>query len=264
MTARSASNIPERDIEELVGEVFYDKWESEFYGEYVESFLLQDEKYCLIANEGILEFGTGNGLSVSKALKRTHFTGRVRGYELDQAAFHQAKRTLEAENVTDVYEAEQGDFFSRAKVGKERCLIGNPPYLPSKTGDIRIRGLWGGQDGASCIRQLLNMNFDVVLLVISSISNPVDVIRHARRQGYTVADWRTRALVFGSYSCQLQVWQQIEELRAQHKAFYQDDQYLIAGVTWIREGLTDKPDLANTLETVLSSLQSLASIVHAV
>lgn len=234
-------------------EIFYDPEESEFYGRCVEALVTNEEPYGDVFKKGIVEFGSGNGLSVARALKRARFTGSVRGIELETEAYQAAQASVKSEDVGNVYEVGQGDFFEVGARGEERCAIGNPPYLPAEASEIRIPGLWGGADGSDCLRRLLDMDFELLMSVISSISNPAAVLAYGRDRGYVVSDWVARPLTFGVYSREPVVWERIQALRADHKAFFLSDEYMIAGATWVRPTATGPVDRSASLERTLTS-----------
>ena len=96
--------------------------------------------------------------------------------------------------------------------------------------------LWGGDDGANVSRRVLSSGFDVVMLMVSSISDPRGLLGHARLAGYSVLDWTARPIAFGEYSRNDAVRSRIDALGEAGKAFFTASSYLLAGVTWVRDG----------------------------
>ena len=226
---------------------FYDPVESTFYGWCVERLLSCDDLGDRL-DGGLLEIGTGTAVPVADALLRSRSSAHVTGYELDPASVAAARseiQRLELPNYTVV----QGDFFECAVGAPQRCVIGNPPYLPAMAGPISAPLLWGGQDGADVTRGVLARGFDTVMLVIASISNPEGVIDFAREQGYTVLDWMSTPIRFGRYCRDIRVRSRISDLARSGHAFFGPDSYLIAGVTWVRQAAA--ADQADVLARVM-------------
>ena len=51
----------------------------------------------------------------------------------------------------------------------------------------------------------MSLGLDKVMLLISSYSNPVETLQHARRQGYILRDFMVTAMPFGKYSSEPKV-----------------------------------------------------------
>ena len=69
-------------------------------------------------------------------------------------------------------------------------------------------------------RNLLSLDYPIVLLMVSSFSNPAGLIQYAGEQGYSVVDFLIRPLRFGRYSSQPEVKSGIIELHQENKAFF--------------------------------------------
>lgn len=244
---------------------FYDPVESTFYGWCVER-LLTSPRLAPLLTDGIVEIGAGTAVPVVDALRRSASEVRIQGFERDRQAYLAAAATVAREALPN-YTVVQGDFFSiregptgEGSVGESpRCAIGNPPYLPAAEAMTRAPGLWGGRNGSEVARQVLSCGFDAVMLMTASISDPIAVLEHGRKEGYTVRDWMIQPIPFGGYSRERTVRRRIAELAEEGRAFFAPDSYLLAGVTWTRAA-TAEPDGADVLERVLTSAGSAARI----
>ena len=49
-------------------------------------------------------------------------------------------------------------------------------------------------------QELLSLDFNSAILLISAYSNPVETIQHAQEKGYRVADFMVTPMEFGHYS----------------------------------------------------------------
>lgn len=229
-------------------EVFICPEESNFYSQCLDTMVLSD---CGI-DEVAIEFGAGDGLPVINSLLRTKFDGFIHGYELNQTACKIANSKIDDYELNDKYVVHNSCFFNSPKPDA-RYLISNPPYIPSVDNDIYMPLLHGGNDGSNITKQLLSLDYDKVLLMISSYSNPADTIDYAFEQGYLVSRFLVTPLQFGYYSSQPKVRNTIAKLRENKMAFYSDNIYLLAGV------LFEKPnqyvvDLSAELVQILTSL----------
>jgi len=199
----------------------------------------------------VVEFGCGDGSPIISALLRTPSSSSIHGYELNPSACKVAKSRIEEYNLGSQYIIHNQSFFESQKPQAE-YLIANPPYLPAPDQDILMPLLHGGTDGSALTKQLLSLDYDNALLMISSYSNPVDTINHAVTQGYAVADFMVSPLKFGYYSCEPKVENTILELRKHHKAFCSNNVYFLAGVLFKKQ----KPlvDLSKELVQVMTAL----------
>ncbi|MCL9762726.1 methyltransferase [Frankia sp. AiPa1] len=215
--------------------MFYDPVESSFYSWCVER-LLRSAAAAPFLGAGIVELGAGTGLPIIEALSRCEATVTVRGFERDPESLRVARR-LVAMKAPPGYTVEPGDFFEHGVHGPELVAVANPPYLAAPPDDPGTPELWGGERGSGVTCRLLSGPFDVVMLMVASIADPLAVIDHAEASGYLVADWCVRPIVFGRHSRAAGVQGRLEELRAQGRAFSSDAGYLLAGVTWQRAGM---------------------------
>lgn len=209
---------------------FFDPVESGFYAACLEN-LLADTRLRPTLADGIVELGPGTGIPMVEALRRRESIVSVRGFERDERSSGIAARVVEKAGLAN-YRIIHDDFFEGARHGPERCAVGNPPYLPAAG---HAPELWGGNTGADISRRVLSAGFDTVLLLVSSISDPVGLLDHARTAGYRVVDWMARPITFGSYTRDNRVSHRISELARHGHAFFTPKSYVIAGVTWVAE-----------------------------
>lgn len=229
-------------------EVFICPEESNFYSQCLDAMVLSD---CG-RDEAVIEFGSGDGLPVINSLLRTQFDGLIHGYELNQSACEMANSKIADREIDDKYVVHHACFFNSAKPNA-RYLVSNPPYLPSVDDDIYMPLLHGGTDGSTITNQLLSLDYENVLLMVSSYSNPVDTIDRALEEGYYVTKFLVTPLQFGYYSSEPKVRNTIAKLRERNMAFYSENIYLLAGV------LFQKPsqytaNLSDELVQIMTSL----------
>ncbi|MBX6390851.1 MAG: methyltransferase [Frankia sp.] len=208
---------------------FFDPVESGFYTSCLENLLARRDLRPVLA-DGLVELGAGTGIPMIEALRRRESTVPVRGFELDATSSQVAARLVDKVGLPN-YRIIHGDFFAGVRGGRERCAAANPPYLPARG---HAPELWGGETGAEVSLRVLSAHFDVVLLLVSSISDPVGVLQHAAANGYRIVDWMARPIRFGPFSRDPLVSGRISELAAAGLAFFTPDSYTLAGVTWQR------------------------------
>jgi len=230
---------------------FFDPIESGFYASCLEN-LLVDSRLGRVLADGLVELGVGTGLPMVEALRRQESTVPVRGFELDAYSSQVARRTVEKAGLAN-YQIVHGDFFDGDHAGRERCAVGNPPYLPAR-GDAPE--LWGGDTGAEISRRVLSEGFETVLLLVSSISDPIGLLDYARVAGYRVSDWMARPIAFGAYTRDRRVSHRIGELARDGHAFFTPERYVIAGVTWVTD--PEGPDDVEALTQVLTAGRAVA------
>jgi hypothetical protein len=220
---------------------FFDPVESGFYAACLENLLRNDRLRSTLA-DGVVELGAGTGIPMVEALRRQQSPIPVRGFERDERSVGVAARVVAEARLAN-YRILHGDFFDGVRGGPERCAVANPPYLPAPG---HAPELWGGTSGADISRRMLSAGFEVVLLLVSSISDPVGLLEHARTAGYRVVDWMARPIVFGAYTRDTHVSRRIGELARQGQAFFTPDTYVIAGVTWVADPTAPEQDEALT------------------
>lgn len=202
--------------------------------------------------ETIVEFGTGDGSPVIKALLNTRFDGLIHGFELNSSAWSAAKAKVEEYELNHQYLIHNRSFFDSPHPAAD-CLIANPPYLPAWDNQLYQPLLHGGIDGITVSKQLLSLGYERAILMVSSYSNPVELIDYALDQGYAIADFMIAPLPFGYYSCEPKVRRRIAELRRDRQAFYSENLYLLAGVLFAKQekGTIDKSTELLKLMTAL-------------
>ena len=229
-------------------EIFVCPEESNFYSNCLENLVIRNCQN----DESVVEFGSGDGSPVINSLLRNKFDGVIHGFELNTSAWKVANSTIDEYNLTNKYVISNSCLFKSSKPQAE-YLIANPPYLPAPDKDIYMPLLFGGVDGAAITNELLSLDYDNVLLLVSSYSNPESTIEKAKENGYSVNNFVVLPLKFGYYSSEPKVKKHIEELRKQKMAFYSGDYYFLAGVLFKKRHECDV-DLSNELAHVMTSL----------
>ncbi|MGI2902598.1 SAM-dependent methyltransferase [Tolypothrix sp. VBCCA 56010] len=229
-------------------DIFVCPEESNFYSNCLENLVIRN---CL-HNESVVEFGSGDGTPVINSLLRNKFDGVIHGFELNTSAWKVANSTIDEYNLANKYVISNSCLFKSSKPQAE-YLIANPPYLPAPDKDIYMPLLFGGIDGAAITNELLSLDYDNVLLLVSSYSNPESTIEKAKENGYSVNNFVVLPLKFGYYSSEPKVKKHIEELRKKKMAFYSGDYYFLAGVLFKKRHECDV-DLSNELAHVMTSL----------
>lgn len=229
-------------------DVFFCPEESKFYSHCLETLVLSQ---CC-NSESLIEFGSGDGSPVINSLLRTRFEGLIHGFELNDSACKAANLIIEEYNLCDKYIIHNQSFFDTSKPESE-YLVSNPPYLPAPDDDIYLPLLRGGTDGSTLTKKLLSLDYDNVLLMISSFSDPEGTINQARENGYSIFDFVVVPLPFGYYSSEPKVKNTIKELRKNNQAFYSDRIYFLAGVLFKKQHKFPN-DLSTELIQVMTAL----------
>lgn len=229
-------------------EVFFCPEESNFYSHCLETLVF---KNCF-NSESIVEFGSGDGSPVIKSLLRSEFDGIVHGFELNSLACQVANSKIKESKLGDRYIIHNCCLFNSAKIDAS-YLISNPPYLPALNNQIYQPLLHGGIEGITVTKKLLSLNYQNVLVLVSSYSNPQGLVNYALENGYCVSDFAISPLQFGYYSSEPKVKSRIQELRQRNRAFYSQNIYLLAGVLFTKESAS-KDDLSTELVKLMTAL----------
>lgn len=232
----------------LLKDVFYCPEESNFYSHCIETLVLNQ---C-VSSETMVEFGSGDGTPIINLLMRTRFNGIIHGFELNSSAYKIAQANLEEYELGNNYIISNSSFFE-SSIPKAKYLISNPPYIPSADNNIYQPLLHGGKDGSTIAKRLLSLEYENVLLMLSSYSNPKGLIDFAREQGYYTANFLVSPLPFGYYSSEPKVKNTLIELRDKDMAFYSENIYLLAGVLFAKQN-ESAVDLSNELIQLMTSL----------
>jgi methylase of polypeptide subunit release factors len=232
-----------------LNEVFFCPEESQFYAQCLERMVFQR---CTL-NSTIVEFGTGEGTPVISCLLKAFFEGTIHGFELNNSASKHARSRIEKYCLKDKYIIHNSCFFENNRFVNADYLIANPPYLPALDNDLYIPSLHGGFDGATVTKQLLDLKYKNLLLIVSSYSNPIEIVEHAATQGYQINDFMISPLRFGYYSCQPKVKEMILALRKKRQAFYSENIYFLAGVLFERRN-DSSLDLSKEFVKVMTAL----------
>ncbi len=214
----------------LLKDVFFCPEESNFYSHCLETLVLS---HCS-SSEVIIEFGSGDGSPVINSLIKSEFEGTIYGYELNKLSWRLAQSSVKEHQLDQKYVISNGSFFELPKP-EAKYLISNPPYLPALDSNILQPLLHGGIDGSEISRKLLSLNYQNVLLLVASYSNPKGLINYAKSQGYSVANFIVYPLPFGYYSSESKVKNTIQELKQKDMAFYSENMYLLAGVLFTKQ-----------------------------
>lgn len=206
-------------------EVFFCPEESNFYSYCLESMVLNNR----VDRDAIVEFGSGDGSPVIKALLRSDFNGTVHGFELNASACDIAIARVQEYELDSHYQLYNTSFFE-ADRPIASAIISNPPYLPAIDNQLYQPLLHGGIDGITITKKLLELGYDEALMMVSSYSNPKGLIDFAAKQGYCVSNFLVSPLPFGYYSSDPKVKSRIAEMREQKEAFYSSQMYCLAGV----------------------------------
>jgi methylase of polypeptide subunit release factors len=235
--------------EQVPHEMFFCPEESLFYSQCLERMVLNN------CNDftSIVEFGAGDGSPVINSLLKSQFSGLIQGYELNRKACEVAQYRIDRYNLSHKYIVHNSCFFKKDWQSEENYLISNPPYLPAIDNDMYLPALHGGIDGASITKQLLGMDCQNAMLMISAYSDPVGTIEYAIAQGYQVDDFIASPMMFGYYSSEPKVKQRIAELQDGGKAFYSQNIYMLAGVLFNKKQDL-KADLSMELIKIMTSL----------
>jgi methylase of polypeptide subunit release factors len=229
-------------------DIFFCPEESNFYSNCLENFVFRNCQN----SESIVEFGSGDGSPVINSLLRNKFDGVIQGFELNTSAWKAANSTIDEYNLTNKYIIHNSCLFSSSQPDAE-YLVANPPYIPAPDDDIYMPLLFGGIDGATLTNDLLLLDYQNVLVLVSSFSNPINTLNIAKQNGYYVQNFMVLPLEFGYYSSEPKVKKHIEELRKNKMAFYSGDYYFLAGVLFTKSQ-NSVIDLSHQLAQVMTSL----------
>jgi methylase of polypeptide subunit release factors len=150
-------------------DIFFCPEESNFYSNCLENFVFRNCQN----SESIVEFGSGDGSPVINSLLRNKFDGVIQGFELNTSAWKAANSTIDEYNLTNKYIIHNSCLFSSSQPDAE-YLVANPPYIPAPDDDIYMPLLFGGIDGATLTNDLLLLDYQNVLVLVSSFSNPIN------------------------------------------------------------------------------------------
>lgn len=229
-------------------DIFFCPEESNFYSSCIEALVLSRCNN----SDSIVEFGSGDGSPVIKSLLRTEFNGVIYGFEVNRAACEIAREKTEEYGLSSKYVVYNQSLFNNSKV-QAKYLISNPPYLPALDNKLYQPLLHGGTEGITITKELLALGYKNVLAMLSSYSNPEGMVNYAIDKGYYISDFIISPLTFGYYSSEPKVKNRIAELKANNKAFYSKNIYLLAGVLFTQQH-ADTVDLSTELLQLMTSL----------
>jgi methylase of polypeptide subunit release factors len=228
-------------------DIFFCPEESNFYAHCLETLVLN---HC-IGSESIIEFGSGDGSPVLKSLLSTRFDGVIHGFELNNLACEAANSKIEEYGFSQNYIIHNRSFFDSLRP-PAKYLVSNPPYLPALDNKLYQPLLHGGLDGITLTKKLLGLDYENVMVMVSSYSNPEGLIDYAITKGYYISDFIISPLKFGYYSSEPKVMNRIMEMQKDQMAFYSKNIYLLAGVLFTKQKA--KTDLSTELVQLMTSL----------
>jgi len=226
--------------------------ESRFYSYCIEMLLFYNPSV-----KKILELGSGDGIPVINAIQRSKFQGFVQGYEISPLSFEKGIENIRILNFDNHYTIFQESFFNNTKqsLNDADAIISNPPYLPSSFKEDLIQpSLCGGDDGTEASISLLSMDFNRIMILISSFSNPVKIMHHAQIKKYRVSDFLMTRMPFGIYSSQKIVRNRIEAMQQKGTAFFSESGYLLAGILFEKKEQTGN-DLSGMVQQIIQTLK---------
>lgn len=232
------------------GDVFLCEEETAFYAHCLRKLVFERQP----ASKTIVEFGTGDGTAVIKAVQDTeNCRAEITGYEINERAAALAKNNVEKTGLKGQFKVHHGCFFKGLSVCRPATLVANPPYLPAPDNDILMPTLFGGLDGGEVTRDLISLGADEVMLLIPSYSDPVKTMLHAQARGYIVQAYLSTMLPFGTYSSQSKVLNWIQLMKLDGRAFFSSAGYQLLGVLYKKpngDNLVDLTDDALSLLTM--------------
>lgn len=202
----------------------------------------------------IVEFGSGTGEPVISAILNSKYTGVVHGYEINSQAYEIADQLIIQHGLEEQYIVHNTSFFETSKAPQANYLIANPPYLPCDNAEsLLLPYLWGGHEGNSISKKLLDCGYQNVHLEVSSYSNPKDLIAHASQCGYAISDFIITRMPFGIYSRQDIVQKCLHDMKGDNKAFYSNNCYLVGSASFTKEP-SSNPDLSKEFLACLTAI----------
>lgn len=229
-------------------DVFFCPEESNFYAYCLETLVLN---YC-VGSESVIEFGSGDGAPVIKSLLTTQFDGLIQGFELNKLACAAANSKIKEYGLSEKYIVHNRSFFDSPRPSAT-YLVSNPPYLPALDNNLYQPLLHGGLDGITVTKKLLSLDYENVLVMVSSYSNPEGLIDYALTKGYHTANFVVSPLRFGYYSSEPKVLNKIQEMQKNKMAFCSKNIYLLAGVLFTKQHKA-KADLSPELMQLMTSI----------
>jgi len=202
----------------------------------------------------ISEFGSGDGSPVVNALLRSPYQGKVQGYELNSVASMKANALITECNLQSHYAVSNESFFEAASSEERFLLICNPPFLPAETDNIKDPLLWGGKDGSDVYMRLLEMQYESVMLMIASYSNPEKIIFKADQENYDVCDFLIAPVTIGEYSREKPVWSRLMDMKQRREAYFTNSHFLLAGVFFEKRKLSAR-NLTSEVLSVITAMK---------
>ena len=216
--------------------VFDSREESTFYGSCIRRFLFTKPKI----DSQIVECGSGDALPIIDAIQGTDFNGMVTSYEINQSAADLATEHIAKSGLNDSYQVINENFLKVGLSSSYDVLISDPPFLPSLSDEIIDPYLRGGDNGNEFTLDLIKMGYQEMVLMIPSYTDPVKTLEVAREHGYDLLDFVIAPMKLTFYSKDPEVYSRLTYMRALDKAFFSDDYFLLAGVHFKKQNITDE------------------------
>lgn len=112
---------------------------------------------------------------------------------------------------------------------------------------LTLPDLCRGPEGNTVSKSLLSYAHEHgcpnVFLEVSSYSNPIGLIEHAKTLGYKLVDFQITRMSMGVYSRQDVVQERLREMKAEGKAYFTDRCYLVGSALFVK-GAAAEPDLS--------------------
>lgn len=206
--------------------VFDSKSESFFYSQCVERYVLSNPS----APKEVIECGSGDGLPIIRALQSTGYSGSVTSYEINEHAYKSACENIQQYQFKGRYEVLNQSFFDEASTTSKEFLISDPPFLPSLSDKMIDPLLRGGNNGNEFTLKLIDCDFEEMILLVPSYTDPIGTLTYAREKCYDALDYMVAPMKLTFYSKDTEVYRQLKTLEQQGKAFFNDDIFFLAGV----------------------------------
>lgn len=181
--------------------------DSYFLEEQVKNYIsnLKDKKIH------VLDMGSGTGIQAEACIKLGIQNKNILAVDIDAESLKMLKKKK--------LNARYSDLFSNIRKSKKfDLIIFNPPYLPKHEYD-KGNDTTGGKEGYELIIKFLRQarlylkKDAIILLLISSFTNPKIIERTARNLGYSIEKLAEKKLFFEK----LEVWKLFGNLKTKNK-----------------------------------------------
>lgn len=230
-------------------EVFNCAEETPFYSYCLQSLVLPHTSQ----SDSLLELGVGGGSPVINAVKASAFSGVIHGYEINDIAYREAEEAIANAQLGSHYRIYLESFFT-ADRPESSFIISSTPYIPAPDDNIYLPGIYGGPEGNTIAKQLIDLDYETVFLLFPSYANPLGFLDYCDQKGYGVSRFLASPMSFGYYSSEPRVKEHIAMMKSNGKAFYLDNTYLVAGIVFEKTMYESEDNLMSPLRKVMRSL----------